>query len=57
VRGLATALVTEMVGIFLDRTSEIIGNRAWDRFGTGLVTRLVREPVTELADLKGRFNK
>jgi hypothetical protein len=68
-RGLATVFVTILTGertgdsisdrtsLDWDRTSDMIGNRVWDMTGTGFVTGLVREPVTELADLKGRFNK
>jgi hypothetical protein len=47
--------ISDRTGLDWDRTSDMIENRAWDRTGTGLVTGQVREPVTELADLKGRF--
>jgi hypothetical protein len=42
--------ISDMTGWDRDRTNDMIGNRAWDRTGPGLMTGLVREPATESAN-------
>jgi hypothetical protein len=40
--------ISDRTGWDLDRTSDMIGNRAWDRMGPGLVTGLVKGLVPVL---------